>query len=73
LFTARSGERVESRPAIIRRSAPLGIDPAFVFQTLEGGIKCPVIDQQNILRLFVDRPGDPLAVLWTKEQRAEDQ
>lgn len=73
LFAARAGEGIEARLAIVRGDAPFGGDPALRLQALQGGVQRAVIDEENILGLFLNGARDSLAVLGAEDQHAENE
>src|SRR5262249_53508073 len=68
-----AGELVESRAPVVLGRAPLGADPALLFQPLEGGIEGAVIHQNDFERRLLNGTCDALAVLLAERERAEDQ
>src|SRR3954453_14884659 len=50
------GQGIESGFAIVFRRAPLGVDPSLSLKALECGIERSVVDEQDILALFLDGP-----------------
>ena len=68
-----SGERVETRFPVVGRDAPGGRDPTLAFESLQGGVKGPVLHQQFVAGAFLDLAGNALAVLRPEQEGAEDQ
>src|SRR5690348_1711543 len=68
-----AGKRVETRLPIVLADAPLGLDPALIFEPLQSRIKRPMVDQQRILRSMPDGAGDPLPMLRPEHQRPQNQ
>src|SRR5580700_3800106 len=73
LFAARRGQRVEPGLAVVGRNSPLRRDPASLFEPLKCGIESPMLDEHLFFRRFLDGACDPLSVLRSKNQCAQDQ
>ena len=52
------GEPVDPRAPVVLRCAPVGGDPALLFEALEGGIERALLYLQNLLRELPDPLGD---------------
>jgi hypothetical protein len=70
---ARFGEGVKPRSSVVVGRAPLGTDPALLFESLKGRIKGTVIDQQGVVGLSLDTERDAVTVLRSENKRAKDQ
>src|SRR5579872_123864 len=66
-------QRIKPRLAVVRRNSPLRRDPPALFQPLQRRIEGAVLNEQLFLRCFLDNPCDPLPVLRSKDQRAQNQ
>src|SRR5215510_2103793 len=63
LFTAIAGQRVKAGLAVLDGGPPFGGDPSALFQTLQRGIECAVLDQQLFFCGLLDGPGYSLPML----------
>lgn len=73
LLAASGGEGIEAGFAIIGGDAPFGGDPAAIFETLEGGIKRAVLDQEFLAGSVLNGAGNALAVLLAENEGAKDE
>lgn len=67
------GKRIKACFAVVRRSSPFRGDPTPLFHPLQRWIESPVFDEQFLLGRLLDSAGNPLSVLGSKNERAEDQ
>jgi hypothetical protein len=73
LFAARRREGIKPRLAVVGRGSPLRGNPAALLQPLQSGIKCSVLHKQFFVRGLLNGARDSLAMLRTKNQRAQDE
>ena len=73
LPSSRFSQRVEARFPVVIRSTPFSSNPTPRFQTLESRIERSMVDEQCTVRLLLNDPGNPLAMLRSEYQRAQDQ
>jgi hypothetical protein len=73
LFAAGGSERVEAGFAIVGGDAPLGGDPAAVFEALERGIESAMLDEQFLPGSVLNSASDALAVLLAEDESAQDE
>jgi len=65
-------KRVEPGASVVFRFSPLGGDPGLVLETMEGGVKCALVDSQDVVGELADTVGDCEAVHGTKCEDFED-
>ncbi len=69
----RRGERIEpSRPILLRR-LPLALDPALLFEALQGRVERALSDAQQVLGLLLDELAQRPAVHCATGECPEDQ
>src|SRR5208282_1290297 len=73
LLAAGRCQRIKPRLAVICGDSPFRGNPAALLKPLERGVKRSVLHQKLLIRRLLDRARDPLAVLRSKNQRAQDQ
>src|SRR5256886_15904174 len=66
-------QRVEARAPVAVGGPPLRVDEAARLEALQRGIERPVIDDEDVVGLLLDDPGDPLPVLRAEDERPEDE
>jgi hypothetical protein len=69
LLAPRRRQFVVARPPFAIGHAPLRLDPTLRFQTIERGIKRPLLDTQNVFRHLLNSIRDGQAVSWILLQR----
>lgn len=72
LLAACRRESVEARLAVVGGNAPLGGDPAFLQEALEGGIERAVFDLEGFAGGLLDESGDSMSVHGRPAQGAEN-
>src|SRR5262249_30748482 len=65
LFPAGTGQFVEASPAVVLRRAPLTLDPAAVFNAVEGRVEGTLLDGKPVLGELADALPDAVAVQGT--------
>ena len=73
LASALARQRVEPRLAVVLRRSPVRLDELTLFQPLQRRIERPVIDDQDVVGLVLNRARDGLSVLRAEDERAQDQ
>src|SRR5208282_658989 len=73
LLAAGRCQRIKPRLAVICGDSPFRGNPAALLQPLERGVKRSVLHQKLLIRRLLDGARDPLAVLRSKNQRAQNQ
>src|SRR5439155_11089163 len=73
LLASGFGQRIKACPAVVVRRAPFGANPSTRFKALERRIQRAVIHEQRFFGLLLNGARDALAMLRTKQQRAQDQ
>src|ERR1700723_2866691 len=68
LFAAGRGQLVEARLAVILADAPVGGDPAAIFEAVQGRVERTLLDLENVVGGVLDDVRDGMAV-----GRAHDQ
>jgi hypothetical protein len=49
LLLSCARERVELRPSVVLREAPVGLDPAFVFEAMKRGVERALANPEDVL------------------------
>jgi hypothetical protein len=70
---ARLGELVELRPAVVFRLAPLGLQPALLFEAVERGKERTGLDVEGAAGDLRDSARDAKAVIGAQRKRAQNQ
>src|ERR1700719_250591 len=73
LFAAGRCQRIKALLAFIWGDSPLRENPAALLKPLERRIKGSVLHQEFFIRGLLDDSCDALPVLWSKDQRAQNQ
>jgi hypothetical protein len=73
LLPAGSGQLVKASFAVVVGRTPFGANPSARFEPLKGRIEGAVINEKGVFRLLLNCPGNPLPMLRSKCQRAQDE
>ena len=73
LPSSRFSQAVEARFPVVIRSTPFSANPTARFQPLECRVKRSVVDEQCAVGLLLNGPGNPLAMLRSEYERAQDK
>src|SRR4029453_4932578 len=73
LTSSTLGQRIEASLPVVRRRSPRRGDPAFFFQSLQGGIQRPMFDQEFVVRGLLDCARDTLPMLRAKNERTQNE
>jgi hypothetical protein len=73
LFAAGARQEIKAGLAVIGRGSPFRRNPSAIFKALKRRVKGSVFDQKLFIRRLLDSASDALAVLRSKNQRAQGQ
>lgn len=73
LFAAGTRQEIKAGLAVIDRGSPFRRNPSAIFKALKRRVKGSVFDQKLFIRRLLDSASDALAVLRSKNQRAQGQ
>ena len=72
LSAARSRQRIEARPPVVLRDAPLGADPTVGFEPVKGRIQRAIVHHEQALGRRLNRMREVPAVVRSALQEARD-
>src|SRR6266446_8955016 len=64
LFASGFGDRIEPRPAVVFRDAPLRTNPALLREAQQRGVYRALIQPQHLLAKLLDAPRESVPVQW---------
>jgi len=70
---AAASELVKTRAAVVVGHAPLSAQPSRGLESLQRGVERAVVDEQRALRRPLNGERDPVAMVRSKRQRAQDE
>src|SRR5262245_30890665 len=73
LLSAGACERIELRPAIVLARPPLGADPAFLLELVEGGIEGAVADLEDVGRQLLEPQPEGPAIHRFEREHLENE
>src|ERR1700730_14204333 len=65
LLRSRPLDAIDSRAPLVLRHHPLSRDPSGLFHAVQRGIKRSFVYPERLIREFLDRIGDAVAMGWT--------
>ena len=73
LLFAGCRQSVVLRALLVLRQLPFRADPPLTLEAVEGRVERSMIDREHVIRARPDGEPDPVAMLWSLRERAQNQ